>query len=255
MNGMLVVIIAVVFIDTMEVYMLLKYIVGVALSMPCIENTYAMQWPSQQELFVNQQEFVGINSLTISGNSGTVIVQPSTNDKTIVSYDNQAEIIREGNRLIVEGPQQRSFFSFFSPACNFRINIPVSVTDLKLNTGQGNMTIDGSHLKNLDISGGNVNVMLKGMRGNVSIRCGSCMVSYLAAEMQGGSKAIFDCDSGSFDFTAYLSDAFTGFCSLIRSASLQIKEVFLPTTNEDKADIVLRGRSGAAKISIKKAGE
>ena len=62
-----------------------------------------MELHAQQELFENQQEFSDIDSLEISENRGEVIIQPSLNDKTVVSYDNQAKIIRKGNRLIVEG--------------------------------------------------------------------------------------------------------------------------------------------------------
>ena len=231
--------------------MSLKHIV-IALFLYCIRNTYAMELHAQQELFENQQEFSDIDSLEISENRGEVIIQPSLNDKTVVSYDNQAKIIRKGNRLIVEGPRQNFFFSFFSQACRFRINIPVSVTDLKVSIGKGSIIIDGTHLNQLKISGGKVHVLLKEMKGHVNIASGYCALKYFATDIKKGQKAIFECESGKLDFAAFLSDAFTGFCSLIKCGSLQIEESFLPTTAEDKADIVLRGKCGATKVAITK---
>lgn len=234
--------------------MLLRYILGIFLLIH-YENTWAKELHTQQELFKNQQEFTGIDSLEISGNSIDVIIQKSLNNKTVISCDKQAKIITDGNRLLVESPRQNFFFSLFSPTCKFCINIPATITDLKVSTGKGRIIIDGTNLNQLKISGGNVEVLLKEMQGHVDIKSGNCKLRYFATNMKRNKNVMLECASGMLDFTAFLSDGFTGFCPLIKCGSFQIKESFLPTTTADRANIVLKGKCGTAKVSIKRAND
>ena len=213
-----------------------------------------MEQVEYQELFPNRQEVLNISSVSINSDKGSVIVQQSANDKTIVSYDREPEITRDGNRLIVEN-MQRGYFGLYSIPCNFRIDIPAKVSALDINVGNTQMAINGINLKKLNISGGNIQTFLKEMKGEVTISAGHCDIHYFCRQLPIGQKSIFDFSVGSLNFTAFLSNAFSSFCSMLRAPSLKIKEVFLPTKSKDESEIVVKGRCGSAEISIKKLGE
>lgn len=101
---------------------------------------------------------------------------------------------------------------------------------------------------NIFFNSGSLATFLTNINGNVNINSGSCVINY-TMNQKPNFPINFHLRTGSFKFTAFLSDSFSSFRNNLKCA--KVEESFLSIV-KNNADLILSGSTGAAKISIKK---
>lgn len=205
--------------------------------------------------FPNVRSFSNVNVVDIRSNGGDINIKPSSSYKTIVTFDGSpdaVDIFQHGGKLSVEN-KQKSYFSFFNTKVNFCIYTPSSVHSADINLGDGRVAVE-SPMRKLSVAGGNLDILIREMKGDIKISAGKCNVKYIGETRTLDEKSKFDISAGHVTFTAFLSDAFRSMCNWLRSPATRLRETFLPVRNDD-ADLIIEGSCGSADISVKKLSD
>lgn len=218
----------------------------------CVSFVYGMQSTVD---FSNVCSFANVNVVDIRSDVGDISIKPSDNHETIVTFDGKADIVdisQQDGKLIVEN-QQKSSFSFFSNKVDFCIYIPDDVHSAYINLGSGMVDVE-SPMKKLSVVGGKLDVVIRKMNGDIKIIAGKCTVKYIGERKSTDQKLKFDIAAGNMTFKAFLSDEFRSICNRLISHATNLRETFLPASNDD-ADIIIEGNCGSADIFVKKLSE
>lgn len=226
-------------------------LLGIA-ALGCVSCAFGMQTTVD---FPNVRSFSNVNIVDIRSNGGDIDIKPSSTHETIVTFDGSpdaVDIFQHGERLSVEN-RQKSYFSFFNTKVNFCIYTPSSVHSADISLGDGRVAVE-SPIRKLSVAGGNLDIFIREMRGDVKISAGKCNVKYIGETRNLNEKLKFDISAGHVTFTAFLSDAFRSMCNWLRSPATKLRETFIPIRNDD-ADLIIEGSCGSADISVKKLSD
>ena len=183
--------------------MSVNFLLGMIALCGCISNTYGMQSVG----YSNSQTFSGIDTIIIHNNDGNICVKPSLSNETIVTFNgspDNADIFRNNGRLTIEN-KQKSYFSFFNPKVDFCIYSPSSVRNIDISLGGGKVAVE-TQVQKLAISGGDLDILLKDMKGDMRISGGKCNVRYIGEIKTLNENVSFDISSGHLTLDALRND-------------------------------------------------
>lgn len=199
-----------------------------------------------------------VSQLNIDSDKGAIQIVPSLTSQLIVASDKSYLHTSSKDALNLEFRQKNSLCDFFrqlvfwkpTEGAKFLIKVPESLPEININCGDETISISESFGRNINISGGNVSVILKNVSGNITIRAGKLDLQYSSSTAKEPDPTDINISCGSASINAALPPTLSEVGLNLQSPKKKIDSEF--SVASLKKNFSISGSAGKANVHLVK---